>query len=634
MDLFNLIAKLTLDSSEYNRGLKNAENEGTGFLESFSTAILKTEKKLKSVKSFLQPIFDVVEDIMEVQEEYQQITGNVEAKFGKTTDKIVKNARTAFKTAGISITSYLGKVTDMSSLLLTSVGDNVEEAADLANQAILQMADNAAAFGKTTDQVADIYNKLSNGRYTALRDLRLGYGGTKDEMQRLLDDAAEYAKEKYGLDLQFDMSNYADIIRAIGYVQEKAGIVGSAKQESTQTVAGSKAAIEAAKENMQILMADPNATKEERDEAAREYADAIGKYVENLIPVITSILQSLLQSGAELFPELAKVIGEMLPPWLQSGLELIGQMISSIFSVVQAIAQGVLNLPDFFKGSLAAYVAEYGWVEGNRIYDELERSGRAGMTVEQYKEWKKQYDEWYESGGKYQLQTEEERAATKANNNQNAAEMVVEKVTEVGGTIDDFNEALELLAQGLEMNAQEAGNKVSAEVVKTLSNNMYFEENGKYYRRVQVPDVSGKVEVRIEEFDDIESAIASIYQMLVSIGRLDLVPSQYGPWKWEATPGSNAKGLWEVPYNDYLARLHRGEMVLTASQAREYRGGNMNDTGAVVAAIGRLSNEMQNLKIVVGEKVFGKTVVDYSGKRMSGYLDRAENKAIAGYGWG
>ena len=100
-------------------------------------------------------------------------------------------------------------------------------------------------------------------------------------------------------------------------------------------------------------------------------------------------------------------------------------------------------------------------------------------------------------------------------------------------------------------------------------------------------------------------------------------------------PDSNAKGSWSVPYDDYLTKLHRNEMVLTASQAREYRdgdgGGNYN---AIVAAINGLRNDMKNLQIVVGEKVFGKTVVDYSGKRMNGYIGKTEDKVVAGYGWG
>ena len=98
--------------------------------------------------------------------------------------------------------------------------------------------------------------------------------------------------------------------------------------------------------------------------------------------------------------------------------------------------------------------------------------------------------------------------------------------------------------------------------------------------------------------------------------------------------GPHAKGLWSVPYNDYIARLDQEEMILTASQAREYRDGGGANNSAVVAAIQSLSHDMQNLKIYVGKKVFGQTVVDYSGKRMNGYLGKAEDRTIAGYGWG
>ena len=96
----------------------------------------------------------------------------------------------------------------------------------------------------------------------------------------------------------------------------------------------------------------------------------------------------------------------------------------------------------------------------------------------------------------------------------------------------------------------------------------------------------------------------------------------------------NAKGLWTVPYDDYVTRLHRNEMVLTASQARDYKEGEIGSTSAIVAAIQELRNDMTNLRIFVGKRAFGQTVVDYSGKRLTGYMGRAEDRAISGYGWG
>ena len=101
----------------------------------------------------------------------------------------------------------------------------------------------------------------------------------------------------------------------------------------------------------------------------------------------------------------------------------------------------------------------------------------------------------------------------------------------------------------------------------------------------------------------------------------------------DGTDGSHAKGLWSVPYDDYTARLHRDEMVLTASQAREYRDGG-GENAAIVGAIQELRNDMANLRIFVGERAFGQTVVDYSGRRLHGYLGRTENRQFAGYGWG
>ena len=141
---------------------------------------------------------------------------------------------------------------------------------------------------------------------------------------------------------------------------------------------------------------------------------------------------------------------------------------------------------------------------------------------------------------------------------------------------------------------------------------------------------------------DVDSDVVSVDGNVVTFAdgvTLDLstigIPTLVQGW-WDAThPTGHAKGLWEVPYDDYAAYLHRGERVLTASQARAYDEGETGGvSAAIVGAIQELRNDMQNLRIVVGQKVFGQTVVDYSGKRMQGYMGKSESRQIAGYGWG
>lgn len=159
-------------------------------------------------------------------------------------------------------------------------------------------------------------------------------------------------------------------------------------------------------------------------------------------------------------------------------------------------------------------------------------------------------------------------------------------------------------------------------------------------RALEIDEVSNLINSGLTLNDKLDSA-----EMDISTATVDGNVVTVNGAKWdlsniilklgtEASDGSFAKGAWDIPYDDFVANLHRGEMVLTASEARDYREGNGMNSDAIVAAIQGMRNDLQHLQLVVGQKTFGQTVVDYSGKRMSGYIGKAEDKAVAGFGWG
>jgi len=380
-------------------------------------------------------------------------------------------------------------------------------------------------------------------------------------------------------------------------------------------------------------------------EEAPKLASAFGEFLDNLFKNLgadtdfKTVFSSLMDSIVKLADAVMKLFFEedqngnmKMRPWLETTLGAISDVLTFIGDVVAAIAEGLDSLPRATQSTRAAYIAEFGWNLGNKYYEENQKyNPGTGFGTTTAKEWRNrlQNSDVYRAVD-YRFAPEAEKKKRAQDTTAYNAEKTAEKVMEVGGDIEEFNKALALLAEAFPKGTQEieiAGRKWTNAIPK------YYEENGKYYREISLPNADGKITVTVQEFDDITAAIASLYQFLTSSGYGNRVPGYYGPYKFEDnTQNKNAKGAWSVPYDGYIAMLHRNERVLTASQARQsdYGGGNAD----VVAAIQSLKNDLQNLKLVVGQKIFGSAVVDYGGKRMNNYIGKAEDKMVAGYGWG
>ena len=222
-----------------------------GGIASQAVKILAGAFAAKKVFDFGKAAFDAYAD-------FEQLSGGVEKLFGDAYDTVQANADAAFANMGLSANDYMSQVTSFSAALINDLGGDTEAAAAAADKAMTSMADNASIFGSDVQSVQNAYQGFAKQNYTMLDNLKLGYGGTKEEMQRLIDDANEYGKS-IGQAGDLSMDSFADIVDAIDLIQQKQGIAGNAAKESSKTLSGSIAATKAAWQNLVTEFGKPDA---------------------------------------------------------------------------------------------------------------------------------------------------------------------------------------------------------------------------------------------------------------------------------------------------------------------------------------------------------------------------------------
>ena len=236
--------------------------------------------------------------------EFQQLVGGVETLFKTSADKVKKYAQDAYKTAGLSANEYMSTVTSFSASLLQSLGGDTEKAADYAHQAIIDMSDNANKMGTDMSMIQNAYQGFAKQNYTMLDNLKLGYGGTKEEMVRLINEAAKLDKSVKANDMSF-----GNIVKAIHAVQNEMDITGTTAKEAATTISGSVGMMKASWSNLVTGMADKNA---DIDKLTDEFIDSLMTVGDNLIPVIKTALKGagkfIKKASKDLVPEVVDVL--------------------------------------------------------------------------------------------------------------------------------------------------------------------------------------------------------------------------------------------------------------------------------------------------------------------------------------
>lgn len=285
--------------------------------------------------------------------EYEQLVGGVDTLFKDSSSKVQKYAANAYKTAGLSANEYMDTVTSFSASLLQSLGGDTAAAADMANVAITDMSDNANKMGTDMASIQNAYQGFAKQNYTMLDNLKLGYGGTKEEMQRLIDDAnaLNAAQGKY---TNYSIESYADIVSAIHDVQVEMGIYGTTAKEASTTIQGSAASMKSAWGNLLVGIADDNADFKTLTE---QFVDSLVTVGENIIPRVKVILQGITnlisQASQSIIPLVLQTLIEAVPSLLSAGIDLVMALVNGISSNISSIATCIMDIISVLLEKLA-----------------------------------------------------------------------------------------------------------------------------------------------------------------------------------------------------------------------------------------------------------------------------------------
>lgn len=256
--------------------------------------------------------------------EIEQQIGGVETLFKDNASKVIKNAENAYKTASMSASEYMQTVTSFSASLLQGLGGDTSKAADVADMALKDMSDNANKFGTSMESIQFAYQGFAKQNYTMLDNLKLGYGGTKTEMERLLKDAQKLTGVKY------DINNLSDVYTAIHVIQEELGVTGTTAKEASSTLQGSFASMKAAFDN---FLNGSGSTEDLADTVTNvltNVSDAIVKLAPNILSGIVTLVEKLL-------PQVAKILVDLVPQLLDA----VSNMIDSLLNMVTQDLSGL-----------------------------------------------------------------------------------------------------------------------------------------------------------------------------------------------------------------------------------------------------------------------------------------------------
>ena len=299
-----------------------------------SDAIVSGVKAMASaIKEAGAAIIDLGKQSIQGFAEQQQLIGGVDTLFKESSAQVQRYANEAYKTAGLSANQYMETVTSFSASLLQSLGGDTKAAAEKADQAITDMSDNANKMGTDMQSIQNAYQGFAKANYTMLDNLKLGYGGTKEEMQRLLTDAEKLSGVKY------DLSSYADIVDAIHVVQTEMGITGTTAAEAATTIEGSANAMKSAWSNLITGMSNENL---DLGKLVQNVIDSVKSFADNLIPrlqiMLPRFVQGLTQLISNMIPYVAPVLELLLPPLIEGLGGLVSGIVQALPAAVKAIS--------------------------------------------------------------------------------------------------------------------------------------------------------------------------------------------------------------------------------------------------------------------------------------------------------
>lgn len=344
------------------KGLSTATNS---IKSTIGSALSDTGKTAKKVGSTIATSFKVgavaatgavvglTKSAVSAFADFEQLAGGVQTLFKENATAVFEYSYEAYKTAGLSANQYMETVTSFSASLLQSLKGDTEKSAEYANRAVIDMADNANKMGTDISLIQTAYQGFAKQNYTMLDNLKLGYGGTKSEMERLIKDASKLknVQKKLGVTIDANSISFGNIVNAISVMQEEMGIAGTTSKEASETISGSINAMKGAWSNLLMTLADPETDWEDwGNDIIYEFIDTVKTVFKNIGPVIKTALAGI----TKLISDIAPMIIKALPELVSELLPAIIDTAYSIFNTIVEVAPDIINtIVNSIKGLLA-----------------------------------------------------------------------------------------------------------------------------------------------------------------------------------------------------------------------------------------------------------------------------------------
>lgn len=474
--------------------------------------------------------------------EYEQLVGGVETLFKDSANTLMSYASEAYKAQGISANEYMSLATSFSASLLQSLEGDTKKAVEATNLAITDMSDNANKMGTSMELIQNAYNGFAKANYTMLDNLKLGYGGTKEEMARLIADAAALSDTVDAQSMSFD-----NIVEAIHVVQTEMGITGTTAAEAASTISGSVASMGAAWSNLVTGLADDEA---DFDALMNNFVGSVKTVAGNIAPRIGIALNGVGKLIKEIVPVamqyIPQIIGEFLPTIGEAAIGIVTSIGTAIFDNIDQILEWGQNMLDTLleginsnTGNISSVVTEILTTFGSFVLENLPEIIMAGINILIAL-----------VSGIVEAIPELATAATNA-------------IIELAGYLVSAENLEKIISLGSDLiNALVEGFQNVLELLIPIGE-----------------DIIDSIKQGISDaWEGLKTWFNDLWDSLFKNRSVDVNVNATS----SGVNGSHAGGLAYVPFDGYIAELHKGERVLTASEASEYnRGENTNNTSGI-----------------------------------------------------
>lgn len=371
LELFKLFGSIGLKGvEETKKGIKDTTNTAKEESGKIEKAVNKTGEIASKVgkaaiigaTAAATAIGTITKFVIQHYAEYEQLVGGVETLFGaqglslkkyaqsigqtveqargkydqliQAQTEVMNNAKVAYKTAGMSANDYMNTITSFAAALKQSTANEIE-AAKVANQTVIDMADNANKMGTNMEDIQNAYQGFSKQNYTMLDNLKLGYGGTKSEMERLLQEAEKLTG------IHYDINNLSDVYNAIHEIQKNLGVTGTTAKEAMKTIDGAMKMTKASWDNLLTGLADP---KQAVGPLISEFAKSLGILAKNVTPKIKEVFDALPNALIQITPQLMNMIIDLAPPLILAAINLVAGLIGALPGIISPIFSQLSSL--------------------------------------------------------------------------------------------------------------------------------------------------------------------------------------------------------------------------------------------------------------------------------------------------